>query len=403
MPTVSDSVLGAGRLLFDGVGGLTTLVERMHETIARHPLPFSAAPDEPTRGHGPIAAGVYESIRIVNGWARNGFDLTAGPLLRSLEDPSEPASPGQEAAVSALNGLYGDHLDASENPLAIPMTFRVDGRNVEPASPQLAAVVRNPTSHVVVLLHGLCMSDRWSAEGRQSLGDQLQERAGFTALTLRYNTGRHISTNGRELAHKLEALVAAWPLEVESLTLIGHSMGGLVARSAGRYGSEAGHAWVSKLRKLVCLGSPHHGAPLEKGGNTLSAALRLSQYTDPIGLLSRIRSAGIKDLRYGNLCDEDWQGRDPDALGGDPRRTLLLLPHVETYLAAATLAQKSSRSPLDLVGDGLVTTASALGRHVDAERRLLVPRERRHVFYGTGHLELVDSPIVHRKVVEWLS
>ncbi|MEN8182852.1 MAG: alpha/beta hydrolase [Myxococcota bacterium] len=403
MSTVSDSVLGAGRLVFDGVGGLTTVVERMHETIARHPLPFSRPPEQATRGHGLIAAGVYESIRTVNGWARDGFALGVGPLLRRLDDPSEPPSARREALVSVLNGVYGDHLDATGNPLAIPMSFRADGRSVQPQPQRLATALPNATPHVLILIHGLCLSDRWQAEDGQGLGSRLREEADFTPLTLRYNTGRHISTNGRELAGKLEALLAHWPVEVESLTLIGHSMGGLVARSAGGYGSEAGHAWPGKLRSLVCLGSPHHGAPLEKSGNVLAAALRLSQYTDPLGLLGRIRSAGIKDLRYGNLCDEDWHGRDPDALAGDSRRPLPLLPGVKTCFAAATLAREDSNPRLDLIGDGLVRTPSALGQHADERRRLRVPPEHRHVFHGLGHLELIGSPIVHQKLVEWLS
>lgn len=403
MHTVSDSVLGAGRLLFDGVGGLATLVERMHETIARRPLPFSreTRPEERRASHGRLAANVYESIRTVNGWAGDGFEFAVGPLLRALDDPTQSLSLGQEAAVSALNGVYGDHLDATGNPLAIPMTFRIDGRSLEPAA--LATQLPDATPHVVVLIHGLCLSDRWHAEGGESLGSRLREAGNFTPLTLRYNTGRHISTNGRELAEKLEALLAAWPVEVESLSLIGHSMGGLLARSAGGFASEAGHRWVAKLRRLVCLGSPHHGAPLEKGGNLLAAALRQSPYTDPLGLLGRVRSAGIKDLRFGNLCDEDWQGRDPDALARDVRRPLPLLPDVETRFAAATLARQGTDLRFDVVGDGLVSTASALGRHADRERRLRVPPEHRHVFYRTGHLELIDSPLVHQKIVEWLT
>jgi pimeloyl-ACP methyl ester carboxylesterase len=403
MTTVSDSLLGASHLVCDGVKGLTHVVERMHETIARHPLPFSKAPQAGSRAHGRIAAGVYETIRTVSGWARGGSSLALGPLVRSLEDPSASPSSRSEVIISALNGVYGDHLEASGNPLAIPMSFRADGVRVEPASERLETALPHATPHVLVLIHGLCMSDRWHDDEGRGLGALLREELGLTPLTLRYNSGRRISTNGRELAHELETLLRQWPVEVESLTLIGHSMGGLVARSAGGHGADASHGWIAKLRSLVCLGSPHHGAPLEKGGNLLAAALRWSPYTDPLGLLGRVRSAGIKDLRYGNLCDEDWQGRDPDAVARDPRRPLPLLPEVDTYLAAATLAREGSDPRVDPIGDGLVRTASALGQHADARRRLEVPPERSHVFYGMGHLELMHSPTVHEKVVEWLA
>jgi pimeloyl-ACP methyl ester carboxylesterase len=398
--------------VFDGVGGLTTLVERMHETIARRPLPFSAPPEAETRGHGPIAAGVYETIRTVNGWARDGIDFALEPALRVLDDPSEPGSPRREATLSALNGVYGDYLERTGNTLAIPMTFRiadkgVAGEDVPPTLPPpsqqaLARALPEATPDVLVLVHGLCLTDRWEVPGERRLGQRLREACGLTSLTLRYNTGRHISTNGRELALKLEALLASWPVPVASLTLVGHSMGGLVARSAGSYGSEAGHAWLPKLRRLVCLGSPHHGAPLEKGGNLLDTALRRSPYTDPIGVLGRMRSAGIKDLRHGALRDEDWQGRQPDERSGDGRTPVPLLPGVDTRFAAATLAREGTDPRLDLLGDGLVRTPSALGRHPDPQRRLSVPLERRHIFHEMGHLALIDSPIVHQKLEDWL-
>jgi hypothetical protein len=47
--------------------------------------------------------------------------------------------------------------------------------------------------------------------------------------------------------------------------------------------------------------------------------LGVSAYTAPLARLGKIRSAGITDLRYGNLVDEDWAGRDRFAGGGDRR------------------------------------------------------------------------------------
>src|SRR4030095_10668393 len=138
----------------------------------------------------------------------------------------------------------------------------------------------------------------------------LARELGFTPLYLHYNSGRHISTNGREFADLMEALVGQWPVPVEELVIMGHSMGGLVTRSACYYSALAGHDWLRRLRKLVFLGTPHHGAPLERGGNWIEILLGVSPSNAPFARLEKIRSAGITDLRYGNLLDEDWEGRD---------------------------------------------------------------------------------------------
>ena len=137
------------------------------------------------------------------------------------------------------------------------------------------------------------------------------EELGCTPLYLRYNTGRHISTNGQEFAQLLEQLCEAWPVPVESLSLIGHSMGGLVIRSASWYAQQAQSTWLQHLQRVVCLGTPHHGSPVERAGHALDRAMQRIPYTEPLAL-GRRRSAGIKDLRHGDLLDEDWQGHHPD-------------------------------------------------------------------------------------------
>jgi pimeloyl-ACP methyl ester carboxylesterase len=157
--------------------------------------------------------------------------------------------------LAALNGVLGDHLADTANPLALKMQFRL--RNM----PQ------NSGGRIVVLIHGLCMSDlQWTRRDHDH-GAALARDFGYTPVYLSYNSGLHISTNGRALAESLEALITQWPAPVEDFVIIGHSMGGLVARSACHYGEEADHLWRRKLRKLVFLGTPHHGAPLERIGH----------------------------------------------------------------------------------------------------------------------------------------
>ena len=200
-----------------------------------------------------------------------------------------------------------------------------------------------------------------------------------TSPTIRASTSR---SNGRAFAEALEALVAAWPVEIEDFVVIGHSMGGLVARSACAYGEEAGHAWRGKLRTLVFLGTPHHGAPLERIGNWVDVILGKAPYVAAFGRLGKIRSAGVTDLRYGNLMDEDWQGRDRFAREPDSRRPVPLPEGVACYAIAATTAKEAGGLKDRLVGDGLVPVASALGHHKDRgegaalSRRPAMGRER---------------------------
>ena len=229
------------------------------------------------------------------------------------------------------------------------------------------------TGKLAVLVHGLCMSDlQWMRQNHDH-GAALARDLGFTPVYLSYNSGLHVSTNGRAFAEALEALVAAWPVEIEDFAIIGHSMGGLVARSACLHAEAAGHAWRGELRKLVFLGTPHHGAPLERVGNWVDVMVGKTPYAAAFGRLGKMRSAGVTDLRYGNLLDEDWQGRDRFAREPDPRRPAPLPKGVACYAVAATTAASPGDLKDRLLGDGLVPLASALGRHKESATRIEFP------------------------------
>ena len=217
------------------------------------------------------------------------------------------------------------------------------------------------------------MSDlQWTRQNHDH-GAALAHDLGYTPIYLSYNSGLHVSTNGRAFAEALEALVAAWPVEIEQFVIIGHSMGGLVARSACLTAEAAGQAWRKKLDKLVFLGTPHHGAPLERIGNWVDVILGKTPYAAAFGRLGKIRSAGVTDLRYGNLRDEDWQGRDRFAREPDPRRPAPLPKGVACYAIAATTAAAPGAMQDLLLGDGLVPVMSALGRHRDSAQALKSP------------------------------
>jgi pimeloyl-ACP methyl ester carboxylesterase len=232
-----------------------------------------------------------------------------------------------------------------------------------------------PRPRLLLLIHGLCMNDRqWTRSGHDH-GRALARDHGFTPIHLLYNSGRPIAENGRELASLLERLLDAWAARSPELAIVGHSMGGLVARSAYRQAAEAGHAWPERLRKLVFLGTPHHGAPLERGGRWLEGVLGASPYTAPLARLGAIRSAGIQDLRHGLAFPL------PDG--------------VACYAAAATLAPGP-------IGDGLVPLASALGRHRRPDKTLAFPDGHTWVGPGLGHFDLLDRPEVYAQLRAWL-
>jgi pimeloyl-ACP methyl ester carboxylesterase len=367
---VSDA-RGVGRMLVDASAGIVDVVERMHRTIERRPGPVGRPVLESTRG---ITGFVYRSVRGSMQLVGRGIDASLAPLEGLL--PEGATTPGRDVFVSILNGVYGDHLEQTGNPFAIEM--------------QVIHDEKAPTDRLLLLAHGLCMShQQWTRDG-YSHGAALADALGYTPLYLRYNSGLPIAENGRLLAERLEALIQKWPVPVRELTILGHSMGGLVARGACVAGAERKHRWPALLRRLVFLGTPHHGAPLERGGHGLDYLLELSPYSAPFTRLGKARSAGIRDLRHGTIT-----------AGG--HRPVPLPAHVDCYAVAASLGERRSRLADCLVGDGLVPLDSALGRHPDQARRLRIPKAHRWVGFRMGHLELLHRPEVYAQLHEWLA
>ena len=393
MTTRNTLVRGGSRLAFGATSGLIDLVEKMHLTIQRTPGIVGRAPTGTTRG---ITGLVYGTIRGATNVLGRGVDAGLAPLAALL--PDDEPTPGREAFAGVLNGVYGDYLVRTENPLAIEMRLRRAGRPVDASG--LADT--ELTGKVLVLVHGLCMTDlQWLRNGHDH-GAALARDGGYTPVYLHYNSGLHVSTNGQAFARLLEDLIRDWPRAIEELVVVGHSMGGLVARSAYHYGRRAGHAWPARLDKLVFLGTPHHGAPLERGGNWLDFLMGVSPYSAPFTRLSKMRSAGITDLRHGSLLDEDWTGQDRFALGSDQRRPVPLPEGVPCYVAAATLGRRRGPMSERLLGDGLVPLNSALGRHARREHRLGVLPARQWIGYGLGHMDLLSDPAVYEQLAAWL-
>jgi pimeloyl-ACP methyl ester carboxylesterase len=307
-----------------------------------------------------------------------------------------------EKFESMLNAVLGDHLERRGNSLSIELAFYEAGQPLVLSADALRRAYPGLTPRVVVLVHGMAQTEAcWSfpRDPACSYGTLLRDELGLTPLYVRYNTGRHISENGRDLALLLERLLTAYPVPLQEITLLGHSLGGLVIRSACHYAERLSLSWLERTRRAFYLGAPHLGSPLEKAGHWLS--LVLGAIDHPVvrltGTLGNLRSAGVKDLRHGSLLDEDWQGRDLDAFDLMRPRPVPLHPGIQHFLIAGALTQSEAHFITRLFGDAFVRLPSA----TDPGRRAGLPSEHFAVFPGVHHMLLSHSPEVYTRLRSW--
>jgi pimeloyl-ACP methyl ester carboxylesterase len=397
------------RLPFDELAGAVggqgsvhrAIADRVFWGVSRGVGPFA----RPVQlAHDAVTARVYGAVRGATGLLGRGADA-ALRLGDQGDGPAPSATRPGSLVLGVLQGLRGDTLEREESPLQQPMAVRVDGRPLAPEAAALVAAFPTATPRLVVFLHGLMETEfSWhlgAAEGRETYGSRLARDVGCTPVDVRYNSGRHISENGRSLAELLEEAVAAWPVEVEEVALVGHSMGGLVARSACHVAAEEGATWVRHVRHVVSLGSPHFGAPLEEAVHMASAALGALPETRPVAGFLRRRSSGIRDLRRGSLVDEDWRDRDPEALRAAVCREVPLLENATHCLVAATITKSPKHPVARLVGDLLVLEPSASGR--SRSRRIPFKAEHGMHLGGASHFALLNHPAVYERLRHWLS
>ncbi len=388
----------AKALVHDAVDATTWLVDEGHETTARLVIGgLSAVPglEEPAQLvdtlRRTITRGVLSSIRAVN----RTVELVSDAAL-DLGAPDPPALPtvplrsdelvtmpgALDQLVGVVNGFVGDHLAASGNGLDLGMRLRRGDRWLPLDRTGLREALPDAADRLVVFVHGLSTTElSWTLDAERTLGDAghhygglLEAEAGVTALYLRYNTGLPVGDNGRSLAEVLEALVDVWPVALSELVLVGHSMGGLVARAATAVATDEGHAWPSVLARMACLGSPHAGAPLARFGESAAGAFLALDLpaTRIIGRIIDQRSQGVKDLQY----------RQHHAIGP-------LVPHVQYLFVAGELPGVAS-----ILGDMLVTVDSASGppgEHVEVCH-----------FPGVAHHQLQAHAGVYRALADFV-
>lgn len=357
---------------------------------------------------GLVYGGVKGITRLMGGTA-NALLSRAVPLVNARFGV-QASSPQREAVLAAVNGVLGDHLQDTANPLVITMALRHQGQPLPLDRAALAHRLPHATGKVLVLLHGLCMNDlQWgSGEGTalHDHGQKLAQSLGYTPVYLHYNTGLHTSTNGQQLALLLEQLVQAWPQPVKEVTLLAHSMGGLVARSACHHAEQrqlSTPLWRQQLKNLVFLGTPHHGAPLESMGNWLDVLLGSNVVTRPFATIGQIRSCGITDLRHGYVLASSWEGADRFERAGDARLPVPLPEGVACFTVAATTSGTPGGFKDEFIGDGLVPLRSALGQHDDSRHCLAFTAENQWVARSMNHMDMLHRPEVTAQLQCWLA
>ena len=381
-----SEVKAAGELAGEALSGAAGIVGDVHRGVSRRVFGMLGGMAAPVRlAHDGIStlvdASVRAGLRAVPSGGGRALALTAPPDGPSLAD-----DPRGALALGALNGMWGDRIERDHAALALGMDLRHGGGG---------------TDRVAVFVHGLCENEAsWRLGGGPTYGERLREDLGHTPVYARYNTGRHISDNGRALAAALQALVDGWPVEVREIVLVGHSMGGLVARSACHYAERDGLGWTERLRHVVCLGSPHMGAPLERAAARGSRLLSRLPETAPLARLLTVRSAGVKDLRYGACLEEDWRDLDPDEWGPDRCADFPFLPSATYYYVGATIAREKDGPLGRIVGDALVQFPSASGD--GPLRKLAFEIDHGLHLGGVNHLQLLNHPRVYEQLASWL-
>ena len=391
-------------LAFEELSGFPRALRDMHVGIAERAFRAVGPSARPVQViHDAISRRAYAAIS--SGAARVG--RSADEVLereRIGERLDLSATPRGSALIAALSGLIGDRLERSQSDLHQPISLRIDGEAIPTDGDSLRAAFSEPCARLVVFVHGLMGTEFYwqlgAAHAHDAYGARLATDIGCTPLYVRYNSGLHISENGRSLAALLDEVIDAWPLPVDEVALVGHSMGGLVARSACHQGSARGQRWTQLVRHVISLGTPHLGAPLEQGVHVASAALASLPETRMLANFLRRRSAGIRDLRHGSLVDEDWRGRDPDALRAAVCKEVPLLPGAVHCFVSATIT-RSSHHPLGrMLGDTLVLVPSASGR--GRTRRIPFDAEHGRHVGSAHHLALLNHPEVYEHLRVWL-
>jgi pimeloyl-ACP methyl ester carboxylesterase len=358
--TNKDRWRGLIQLTADGVCAVSRQAEDLQLRITR-PLPFALG-DVLTKG-------IHRSVRGIaslSGAAVGAvLEHWPAPALNANFDHDTKPAQISDTAVSILNGVCGDHLQQSRNPLALGM--------------QIIGLEKAEGRPLVLFVHGLCLSDsHWQAQA-EAVRDW-----GYAPIFLRYNSGLAIADNGMELARLLDQEL----IGKQSIAIIAHSMGGLVTRHALQHAHARNLNWHKQLQRVFYLGTPHAGAPLEQAGTWVESLWQAIPYAAALAPIARIRSQGILDLGRG-LNEMQLPNK--------------ISRRYQEYLIAATLMKSTRQSTMGakgILGDGLVPVASALGHQAIPLSR--IPKFQHDTITGIGHIDLLRAPEVIARIKGWL-
>jgi len=291
-----------------------------------------------------------------------------------------------DASIAILNGAIGDYLAKTGNGLATETTLfsSIGGAPLRLEPDELARAFPSPPRRVVFLVHGLmCTESVWRIPGGGDYGSLLAEDLGFCPIYVRYNTGLPLAESGASLARALELFVEGYPVRPDEIVLIGHSMGGLVARSACHVARGEAQRWLPLVRRAVYIGTPHLGTPLERVGRVVARLLRAvpDPYARLVADIGDLRSAGIKDLGEGLR---------------EARHPVPLLPEIEHFLVAGSLSDPWLAT---LFGDALVPVHSAMNGYLDHPGGGLP--ENLKILEGSDHMAIARDPSVYGYIREW--
>ncbi|WP_154224758.1 esterase/lipase family protein [Marinicella rhabdoformis] len=391
--TVADDLKGLSQLAEDGTVGVMALVESMHLNV----LTLGGMLRNKDKSSGRILGRttgltglIYRTINKTTSLSFKSVNLALAKFkpLQRQSWPKQWRGKPRNQWLSALNGVLGDHLEATDNPLQINMQLMHQGKAVN--TTEAAVLINEHTGESLFLVHGLCMNDeQWLREGHDH-GEVLANSHKQLCFYLRYNTGRSVQDNGKDLSDIMGQITEALP-EPKVINFLCHSMGGLVCRSAihqasqtsGRHDAEMVSAqWLENINKVIFLGTPHQGATLEKAGNVLDYLLTISSYSAPFAKLTRSRSQGIQDLQHGCI-------HHSASLNEMPK-------HIMVHAVAGTRSKVDSMPyvsgeknviDMSLKGDGLVSVSSAV-----AEKLMLKDKgHQQRLLADCNHMELLGE------------
>jgi pimeloyl-ACP methyl ester carboxylesterase len=388
---------GLTHLIMDATVGITDLVEEVHKQVVHPPfLPSTSIQKLITKIAGITFNNIRWSTKLIGNSISKILEYYT-PAIINIENSNK-----KEVLLSVLNGVIGDYLAEKNNPLKINMQFRYHSKAIQIDNKSLNRTYPKINGKILLMIHGSCMSDNQWSRKNHNHGEILSQELNKIPIFLNYNSGKHISTNGKDLNENLQKLVENWPVPVEEIVIIAHSMGGLLTRSALYYAEQNQNNWTKHLKKIAFLGTPHHGSHVEKIGNYLDLILESVPYLKPFARLGKIRSAGVTDLRYGNLVDEDWQHSGRFERKGDQRQQIPLPNKIEFYAIAANLGKETATISSQILGDSLVDVKSALGQHKNPDKNLYFKEDNCMIVFENNHLDLLSNPKILDSLKAWL-